>query len=392
MDERLLEFAETDAQRQAIQAVLDCGTQKRAAKQLGIQQSSLSNRIKRAKAFAAQRGYAPEFDLKRPCAENFLIDRASNYYNASGELTAQWVVSKPDRQRQAVAMKLAIEELKQDIRKVAPAKPPKATVEDLLNLYVISDAHIGMLAHHEETGVNWDTKIAEQEFDIGVSNLVYSSPQAEVGFLAQLGDGLHSDGIASVTPRSGHLLDQDGRFHKVVRAATRVFRRAIDRLLERHQRVVVLMMQGNHDPASSIWLQEMFSAVYENEPRVEVVVSPAPYFMYLHGKAFLGFHHGHGAKNETVADVFIGNFRSEYGQCNQAYIHTGHRHSRLWLRDRGHCIVEQHSTIIPKDAYATTGGWTSERSMNCITYSATAGREKFRATYHPELGGSNAAN
>ena len=39
-------------------------------------------------------------------------------------------------------------------------------------------------------------------------------------------------------------------------------------LLDKHEHVHIIMADANHDPASEIWLREMFAAVYEEEPRL----------------------------------------------------------------------------------------------------------------------------
>ena len=48
-------------------------------------------------------------------------------------------------------------------------------------------------------------------------------------------------------------------------------------LLQKHERVVLIMAEGNHDMASSAWLREVFSTFYESEPRITVDTSPYPY-------------------------------------------------------------------------------------------------------------------
>ena len=47
------------------------------------------------------------------------------------------------------------------------------------------------------------------------------------------------------------------------------------------------MAEGNHDPASSIWLRALFGALYENEPRVEVIDSPLPCYVHQHGQTMI---------------------------------------------------------------------------------------------------------
>jgi hypothetical protein len=127
------------------------------------------------------------------------------------------------------------------------------------------------------------------------------------------------------------------------------------------------MAQGNHDPAGSVWLQEMFSVLFEKNPRVHVVVSPKPYYAKEWGGVMLGFHHGHKATPERLPDVFMGEFRDLYGRTKQTYIHCGHRHG-VRVIETNSAIVEQHRTLAARDAYASHGGYRSGRSMSVVTY------------------------
>lgn len=381
---RLLDFAESDRQRQAINALVKHGTQREACKELGIVPSTFNGLIKRVKSQAARKGYSPEHDLHFPVADGQSLKGASTLYGEDGSVRMQWVTSTADWDRQQEIMREVLDEMCSNIKPLKPSKIPKKLTHDsdLLSLYVLTDIHLGMLANHEDGGANWDLKIAEKTITEAFCYLIEHSPASDVGFFAQLGDGLHSDGLVPVTPASGHVLDQDGRWHKIVRTAIRVFRTCVTQLLEKHKRVVVLMAQGNHDPASSVWLQEMFSSLYESDPRVDVIVSPNPYYAYQHGQVLLGFHHGHKKKPDDLAEVFIAKYRELYGKTKKTYIHTGHYHSR-YLKEKSSAIVEQHATIAARDAYASHGGWYSDRAMQCIVYHKTR-MEYARKTFVPE--------
>ena len=80
---------------------------------------------------------------------------------------------------------------------------------------------------------------------------------------------------------------------KLVRVAIRVIKKIIKLLLNKYQVVNVIMAEGNHDPASSVWLRELFHSFYENEPRVKIDTNPDPYYCLTFGKVCLFYHHGH---------------------------------------------------------------------------------------------------
>src|SRR5690606_29681607 len=188
---------------------------------------------------------------------------------------------------------------------------------------------------------DWDTQIAEQLLVDWFGAAIAQSPDAAVGVFAQLGDFLHWDGIQAVTPTSGHVLDADTRFQKLIRVAIGAIRRLTAMLLLQHERVILLMAEGNHDLASSMWLREMFAALYAGEPRIEVITRPDPYYCIEHGKTSLFFHHGHKKKLEQLETVFVAKFREIYGRTKHSYAHTGHLHHNV-LRETNTMQIEQH--------------------------------------------------
>jgi hypothetical protein len=131
-----------------------------------------------------------------------------------------------------------------------------------------------MLSWKEETGADWDLKIAERMWIDWFAAAIRQSADAEQAILAQLGDLLHFDSLKAITPAHGHILDADSRFAKIVRVVIGCMRAAVRMLLEKHERLHLIMADANHDEASEVWLREMFAAHYEDEPRITVDRTP----------------------------------------------------------------------------------------------------------------------
>ena len=89
-------------------------------------------------------------------------------------------------------------------------------------------------------------------------------------------DYFHADNMEGVTSRSGHSLDVDGRFSKMIEAGMFIIRRMIDSALAHHKNVTVINVIGNHDDTSSQWLSVALQAMYEDEPRVTVQPTTTP--------------------------------------------------------------------------------------------------------------------
>jgi len=355
------------------------GTNQAMADMLGVNERTM----RRWKAKLALSGYSPEHDMTRQCPDGFKVKGVSSLYNKDGELSAQWIKTSADHERRHQMMLEAVEALKEEIPRVTIPVASTAGNESLLNVYTITDHHLGLLSWGEETGEDYDTDIAEELLVSWFARAIAQSPPADGCVFAQIGDYLHWDGMDAVTPASKHLLDADTRFSRLVRVAIRVTAKIIEMLATKYKSVKILMCEGNHDPASSVWLRELFSFRYADSPSIYVETRPDPYYCHEHGKTSIFWHHGHKHKMIGLDAVFVAKFRDVFGRTSQSYAHTGHLHHRD-VKETNLMIVEQHRTLAAADAYASRGGWMSGRSSTVITYHKTFG-EVGRITISPEM-------
>lgn len=377
-------FANTPRQLEYIDAVERLGSFKQAAVQFGhYDHKTIANAFKSMRKRASLQGVSPEHDMTHGAPETHYVKGTSTLYDDEGNVKQQWVKTdiKADQVLQIITE--ACEALKEELPHYPPISPPEHTNNQLANCYVITDYHFGMLSWHEETGADWDLAIAEQTLMDWFASAVKAAPNAEVGIFAQLGDFLHYDSMAAITPTSGHLLDTDSRFQKLVRVAIRAIRAVIDMLLKKHKSVHVIMATGNHDLASSVWLREMIAHVYDQEARLTVDISPDVYYAYKWGDTSLFFHHGHKRKLNNVSSVFAAKFRDIYGSTTHSYAHMGHLH-HIEVKEDGLMVAEQHRTLAAPDAYASSGGYLSDRSASVITYHKQFG-EVARIAITPEM-------
>lgn len=304
--------------------------------------------------------------------DGHLVKGLSTLVDETGRTRAQWIKTTLDQDRFRQMTEAACRAAVSKVKPLGRVKAPRRAAADLLTQYTITDYHIGMLAWGRETGAPWDLDIAERVLISVFDQMIDAAPASAVGLLAQLGDFLHFDSMKSVTPEHGHLLDADSRYPKLVEVAVRVIRHVVLRMLTKHKEVWVELMEGNHDPAGSIWLRTLFGVLFENNPRVKVGNSPRPYVAHQWGKTFLGFHHGHLTKKQNLPQLFAALFRDIWGQTKKGYIHTGHLH-HVDEKEYPGVKVIQHATLAAPDAYASRGGWLSERQVVSMTYEKEAG-------------------
>lgn len=305
--------------------------------------------------------------------DGFTLKRDSAYTDAEGRRVAGWRISEPSKEAQLAAMQAAVAAFKEEIPRAVAVAAPSYSELDLLNQYTVTDHHLGALAWNEETrGGDYDLRIGESLIVDWFAAAVAQSPAARRAVFAQLGDFLHYDSFKSITPEHGHLLDSDSRYPKMVRAAIRIVRTVIGMLLEKHEQIDVIMCDANHDPAGEVWLREMLSAFYENEPRINVDTNPGTYSVIEHGDVSLFYHHGHRRDIRKVDSIMVGKYREIYGRTKYSYGHIGHKHQdELITTDL--MKVERHETLAAPDAYGSN--WLSGRSAKVITYHRKFGED-----------------
>lgn len=382
IDEALKQWA-TPRQAEFIDAINQCGSAAQAAKMLNVNTALLTTAMKAVESKAARAGYSPAHDMTRPVPDGFNVKGVSTYYNREGEVTGQWVKSSADDIAREAAVRAAFSAMAAELPKVAPVPAPGDTSPELLNLFTFSDYHLGMRSETRISGEPWNIGIAERMLSRAFDYMIAAAPKAETAFINQLGDFLHHDALLPVTPTHGHVLDADCSLPTMAEAAVRVLRRMIDRALETHARVVVLLAEGNHDLVSSVWLRILFRTLYENEPRVTVIDSETPYYAHQHGRTMLAFHHGHMSKNEALPLLFATRFSAMWGATMYRVAHSGHRHHKHEKEHSGMEVL-QHPTLAAPDAHANRGGWDSHRRTFAITYHAEHG-EVARNTVTPGM-------
>jgi hypothetical protein len=371
----LLDYASTDTQKSVLKLLSDNGGKiRKASRVLNRHHSSLVKTIQRIEANAARRGWSPAHNVTSPCPPGYHLKGTSTLLGEDGEVKQQWVKTDADKGAELEIAKQIYEDLSKDVKRLPAIRKPIKCDEELLNFYVLTDCHIGMLAWHEEGDRDWDLKIAEDVVIDAFRSMVQQSPKAKRCVIAQLGDLLHWDSLLPVTPASGHVLDGDGRYAKVVGIAVKIIRTVIDDALKKHESVHAVMATGNHDSSGSIWLRQLLAALYENEPRVTVDLSPKPFYSHQHGSTMLAMHHGHMVKPPSLPGLFAATESEMWGKTKYRYAHIGHRHtSKLMESEVGGMHVIEHPTLAARDAYASHHGYFSNSGARATTYHSEHG-------------------
>ena len=372
-DSRLLEFCQTERQRNILTALIENGGNRRkTAKQIGLAERSLYEMIARVRQYAARHGVSPDHGLTHATPPGFAVKGVSTLYNADGEQTAQWVKTTAEAERPE-ALREAILEAFEDYRgrgKVSAA--PKHSEADLMTVYPMGDPHLGAYSWAEETGDDFDLKIAEQNLCESVSRLVACSPKSEVGLILNLGDFFHSDTSENRTLRSGHALDVDTRWAKVLRVGVRAMMQCIESACRKHQTVIVKNLIGNHDDHTSQMLSIALGLFYEGNERVIIDESPSKFWFHRFGRVLIGATHGDTCKPTALPGIMAHDRAGDWGETKHRYWYTGHIHSQTVMEFPG-VLWESFRTLAGKDAWTASKGYRSGRDMYAIVHAKDHG-------------------
>ena len=215
----------------------------------------------------------------------------------------------------------------------------------------ILDFHLGKLAWKDETGQDYDLKIAEQLYRDTVLDILarvkgYGLKIERIIFpIGQ--DFYHVDTIGNTTT-AGTPLDTDTRWEKMYKKGIELLIWALEQLRSIAP-VDCMYVAGNHDKMLSYCATITLDAYYRNLKGVSVNTMPTPRKYIEYGKCLIGYSHGkeEGKRIETVMQV---EQPEAWGKSEFREWHLGDLHHEE-ARESGGIITRRLSAITATDAW-----------------------------------------
>lgn len=355
----------------ALQVVSEYGSITEAARRLKMNRETLQHRVNRARD-KIQRGELAD-EVKGMVATGYEVPAYSHLTKtAAGEPI--WIKARKAEMDYWRAIKEVIESRDPKPIDIPPPRVQTFDQRDIVPWLNIGDAHIGMLAHEVEAAANFDLKIAKAEILQAAFDLIDRAPDCETMVINDLGDGTHYENMRAVTERSGHELDADGRYYKMIDAYLDIMEAIIEKALHKARNVHVIINQGNHSEKNDYWAARHFRRMYAKlgETRIKVLANENPFIGYRMGKTFVLIHHGHKAKPETLRQVMSTDYAIDWGEATFRYIDGGHIH-HFSAKELGGAEWCSFNNLAPVDKHAHDGGWRSKQAMTLVLRSRTYG-------------------
>lgn len=368
----LYEFC-TQRQLDAVQAYEKHGSLTKAAKAIGIDRSSFKKHIVLAEKKASLHGLSPKHDWSKPVPSTHVARGVSTYYDKDGNKAGQWVKADLKQEAYNEIVKTAIASFLEEVPKLQVHSAPIDWQKDVIPWIQIGDAHLGMLAHAAEVGENFDLKIAEHELMAAISIMIDELPSCERLVVNDLGDFTHYENMAGVTEASGHALDYDGRFPKMIYVYSRLMRFIVDKCLEKARNVDVIVNQGNHSRTNDIWMAELLRVAYGHTGRVHVLNNDSVFIAYRMGNTLVMTHHSDKCKPSQLAHVMTNDFRNDYGETEFHYIDIGHVHHGMVMKEHPGIFIESFNHLASLDKWAHDSGYRNRKSITIVLRSRKYG-------------------
>jgi len=220
----------------------------------------------------------------------------------------------------------------------------------------IMDFHLGKLAWREETGADYDLKIAEKLWRETVHSLLSKAQLAgrPEYILFPIGQDFFHFDTPTTTTTAGTQLDSDTRWQKMFCKGVELLTWAVEqcRLLAP---VRVLWIPGNHDTVLSYAATVGLAQRYFETEDVSVDLSPQPRKYVRYGANLIGFAHGveEGKRIDGLMQVEAA---QDWGKTDWREYHLGHLHTEQTTEKNG-IIFRRISSITAPDAWHSENGF-----------------------------------
>ena len=290
-------------------------------------------------------------------------------YDADGKKigTTRWKAEEAAERDALERIRAAFEGMTPE-QKIAP---PESVSEDLCNVLPFFDVHWGMSAWGEETDdQDYDLKLARDDVMMGLESVLSTAPRADTCIMILGGDFLHSDNDDGLTYHSKHSLDMAGRQYQAIDSGIEIIKYATKRILQQHNRVVIRVLRGNHDPHSHRTISFALREWLADNERAEVDMHPREIFMRQWGRAAIFAQHGDKMKPNDLAHR-IADICPFWSDAPHRHAYTGHKHQMAAQRIGG-LNWERLEPFAPSDAYGAS--WVNRRGIKIDTYDKRRGR------------------
>jgi len=320
------------------------------------------------------------------------IDNLTGHYSplttvqySRNDETGEYVV-KNEWRRQAPefdAVAKVVERLCQQAEgmgKVRKRKEKKTDSDNVLFELDIFDPHVGMYAAERQTlEADYDCDIAARRMVSAAEDLMSRAGRPAKVVLVYGGDIMHSDNRSNKTEKSGHVLDVDTRYQRVVSYVVSASSEVVEIAASVGGEVEIVITPGNHDWHACVWLVQVLRAFYSRCPHVTVNEQESPRKAITWGDNLLLWSHGDGIAATKWPMIIAAEWAKLWGETKYRYLKLGHVHHQktiapVVVNEQAGLVVEYLAALCPSDTWHADAGFVAtQRGASAFEYHKTQG-------------------
>lgn len=254
-----------------------------------------------------------------------------------------------------------IKELKTELvsycKKSTPIKY-KHKEENLLLEFAPFDLHWGKLAWREESGEDYDMKVAADALNKAIDFTLNTAKKfAITKIVFPFGQDFFQIDNEQGTTTSGTQQDTDSRFKKIFKEGRKIVIETIEKL-KKFAPVDVVIVSGNHGKMSEFMLGELLYIKYQYDKNVNVNNSAMERKYYVFGKNLIMYTHGDQEKIANLPLIMATEMPKQWADCHSRYIKLGHFHQES-LKEYCGVKVEVLPSLSATDAWHKRKGYVN---------------------------------
>lgn len=231
------------------------------------------------------------------------------------------------------AAKIVAEDIKGGRIKVPAIRIRKGPIGNGVCGYIgAHDHHFAKLAWREETGTDYDLKIAEfayvdaAEREVAKAAKCYSMKE----WVLPIGHDFFQINNDDGTTKKGTPMDFEGRLPKIIRVAKRAVIKTVMNAVQVAP-ITIKWIPGNHDPETSFYLCMILEEAFRDNKHVTVDVSAAPRKYHRWGTNLFGLTHGNEEKHIDLPNIMAGSVPHDWAETTDRWWFLGHFHKKKEL-------------------------------------------------------------
>ena len=247
-----------------------------------------------------------------------------------------------------------IEDIKSNVKVFKPIKYKHREDKGLLAISP-ADVHIGKLASKFETLDEYNSSIACERVQEGITTLINKAERLGVEQVLLLigNDILHID-TPKRTTTSGTPQDTCGMWYDNFIIAKRLYYDVIMELREIAP-VHVQFNPSNHDFMSGFYLSQVVEAMFHGYTDVTFDVDMTHRKYYTYGTNLIGSTHGDGAKVDDLP-LLMANEAKDWSTSKHRYIYIHHFHHKI-MKDKTSVQIEAMRSVSGTDGWHHRNGY-----------------------------------